>query len=589
MTVREYVGARYVPVFMGDWDIDADYEPLSIVQYQGNSYTSRQKVPHGTDITNEQYWALTGNYNAQIDQYRQEVAALDSHVDSIDEIIPFSDFSPSSTVKDYVDTSIDTVEGHAKTYGNAENNPIFYGADPTGVEDSTDAINDCIEANQGGMVIFSPGTYKVTDAIVTPYQSAKRVSIDFNGAVIDFDGDTAIDAVLHIGGSYPTTGDSQSFYAKNYFSNFTIKSNANADYSIKIANNYKNCCILNGFIWTAKNGIIISDDTATHPSDAYLNNLLIWNSVSANASYNGITIYGSDNKFNYIRSYNFLHDFDVYADANYFEMIHTLGISSGTKNGISYRINVGGDNFFSNIYNDTKKTCIHLMSTATDARVFVTNAKDYSYEHTLDERVFVNAYNAQRAKVKINGIDVSADETSNLYRLFVPYASGEFGEDSTTCFNLESVTTNGRGYATNLFLPNDYIRTANDANTNIYNSKDNLWTECGCLIGNNGKYITILIAGTSFGGIVTLGPDGTIRTSKLLYGDSFDFGTEPITNDLTGSTVKSCKILLKVSGSKAFSINSLASQAGTRYARPAFTTADAVEFQGTPTNTATVA
>ena len=78
MATRQYIGARYVPRFDGNWDNTKDYEPLVIVSYQGNSYTSRTFVPHGTAITNEAYWALTGNYNAQVEAYRQEVQTLES-------------------------------------------------------------------------------------------------------------------------------------------------------------------------------------------------------------------------------------------------------------------------------------------------------------------------------------------------------------------------------------------------------------------------------------------------------------------------------------------------------------------------------
>lgn len=63
-----------------DWDNTKTYEPLTIVYYQGNSYTSRQSVPAGVDITNTTYWALTGNYNAQIEQYRKETASKLSNV-----------------------------------------------------------------------------------------------------------------------------------------------------------------------------------------------------------------------------------------------------------------------------------------------------------------------------------------------------------------------------------------------------------------------------------------------------------------------------------------------------------------------------
>lgn len=71
--VNKYTGLRYVPKFMGQWDNTREYEPLMIVQYQGNSYTSKTYVPIGALIANETYWAITGNYNAQVEQYRQEV------------------------------------------------------------------------------------------------------------------------------------------------------------------------------------------------------------------------------------------------------------------------------------------------------------------------------------------------------------------------------------------------------------------------------------------------------------------------------------------------------------------------------------
>ena len=82
MSVREYIGARYVPLFADpiDWDSTKTYEPLTIVYNQGNSYTSRQYVPAGIDISNDTYWARTGNYNAQIEQYRSEVATFDGRI-----------------------------------------------------------------------------------------------------------------------------------------------------------------------------------------------------------------------------------------------------------------------------------------------------------------------------------------------------------------------------------------------------------------------------------------------------------------------------------------------------------------------------
>lgn len=80
--VTQYIGARYVPLFANpiEWDDKRAYEPLTIVLYQGNSFTTRQYTPAGIDINNDAFWAETGNYNAQVEQYRQEVLSFDARI-----------------------------------------------------------------------------------------------------------------------------------------------------------------------------------------------------------------------------------------------------------------------------------------------------------------------------------------------------------------------------------------------------------------------------------------------------------------------------------------------------------------------------
>lgn len=85
MSVREYIGARYVPLIIGEWSSEVTYEPLSVVTHEGNSYTSRQYVPTGIDITNDAYWALTGNYNAQFEQLRRDVEAFSDDIEAVDD------------------------------------------------------------------------------------------------------------------------------------------------------------------------------------------------------------------------------------------------------------------------------------------------------------------------------------------------------------------------------------------------------------------------------------------------------------------------------------------------------------------------
>lgn len=86
MATMQYIGARYVPRFSDplEWQENLTYEPLTIVTRSGNSYTSKKSVPAGIDpFTNAEYWACTGNYNAQLDDYREAVAQISTELGQI--------------------------------------------------------------------------------------------------------------------------------------------------------------------------------------------------------------------------------------------------------------------------------------------------------------------------------------------------------------------------------------------------------------------------------------------------------------------------------------------------------------------------
>lgn len=68
-----YIGNRYVPKLEGEWNQLKEYEGLSIVTLNGNSYTSKKMVPQGVAITNEEYWVKTGDYNVQVEEFKNEL------------------------------------------------------------------------------------------------------------------------------------------------------------------------------------------------------------------------------------------------------------------------------------------------------------------------------------------------------------------------------------------------------------------------------------------------------------------------------------------------------------------------------------
>lgn len=71
----KYIGLRYVPILADpiEWTSNRTYEHFTIVKHKGNSYTSKVDVPAGIDINNSSYWVMTADFNAQIEQYRQEL------------------------------------------------------------------------------------------------------------------------------------------------------------------------------------------------------------------------------------------------------------------------------------------------------------------------------------------------------------------------------------------------------------------------------------------------------------------------------------------------------------------------------------
>lgn len=102
-----YTGMRYVPVFADppEWSSANTYEPLEIITHKGNSYTSKTFVPVGVDILDPQYWVLTGNYNAQVEQYRQDVADVSDQISAAN-----ANISKINTQIDEIETEIDEIE-----------------------------------------------------------------------------------------------------------------------------------------------------------------------------------------------------------------------------------------------------------------------------------------------------------------------------------------------------------------------------------------------------------------------------------------------------------------------------------------------
>lgn len=127
MAIREYIGARYVPKFMGNYSPTTQYEALSVVEDGlGTSYTSKKPVPAGTPLTDTEYWAVTGSMSGAIISLQNRVSFLENEI---------------ANVK-------------------------YYGATGDGVTDDTAAFVSAI--NSGRPVYVPEGEYVITDYLNIP-------------------------------------------------------------------------------------------------------------------------------------------------------------------------------------------------------------------------------------------------------------------------------------------------------------------------------------------------------------------------------------------------------------------------------------
>lgn len=168
-----YVGHRYVPKIMGEWDNQIQYEGLSIVTYKGTSYTSKKYVPVGIDISNEDFWVITGNYDAQVETYRRDVNRYKEETDK--------------TIDNYKQETTKQVERFNKNLTTQlekiELNVDSFGAIGDGVTDDSQAIQNAADyAFENGLLLGGQGTFLISETLKL------RGNIDLSGVTLLYDG-----------------------------------------------------------------------------------------------------------------------------------------------------------------------------------------------------------------------------------------------------------------------------------------------------------------------------------------------------------------------------------------------------------------
>ena len=339
--VRQYIGARYVPLFAdpAEWDNTKTYEPLTIVLHEGNSYTSRQYVPTGVDITNTDFWALTGNYNAQIEAYRKDTkAALTLAQTNKADLLLKADAATTYS-KTETDDRIETLR--------PVSNVLDYGVKNDGQTDVTDALNSILATGHSNL-FFPDGVYAISDTLNVP--AGSRITLSAGAiirAISDMGTMVALSRVIDSTVSTVVGGNGQ------------IDGNGHAENGIAGAGTTIN---IDGAQISNCKGIALD---LSHAHAAVVNNVMIVGNGSETIAPTTIGIKTNfDSQFSNIRMWCVLKMFET-RGMNLFTNIY--GWSGGAYNG-----SVGFDNYDSNeidirgenIYVDCFLTAIHSSSFA---------------------------------------------------------------------------------------------------------------------------------------------------------------------------------------------------------------------------------
>lgn len=191
MSVREYIGARYMPVFADpiEWDISLSYEPLTVVKNQGTSYVSRRSIPEGIQITNEDYWVRWADYNAQLEEYIRRVNLFDQRItdneDAIEDIngelaiIDANSWVTETRIANNAVTSSKIADGAVNTSDIADN--------AITTSKLAEGMLDYIIREGDNVVVYSDSTFQRNPDLATGiYAKAVYEFLhDLSGATID--------------------------------------------------------------------------------------------------------------------------------------------------------------------------------------------------------------------------------------------------------------------------------------------------------------------------------------------------------------------------------------------------------------------
>ena len=462
----------------GEWSDENSYDYYDVVLSDGTSYIAVQDVPVGTALTDTEYWAKWNDPNAQVKLLQDTVNMFEGRIDAAETEIDGIN-GEITTINGEITTINDKIEQVQTTAESAQQgvttlkttyfkqDPIYYGADPTGAADSTSAIQACVNANHGSTIVFTPGIYKITSAIILPFSPNERTSIDFNGAIIRVN---YAGIGFYVGGdntSSPSTSNQSAGNTSPWgMRNGTITSTDANSLLIKTVENYQNGTI-NNMLFTSPGTVIQIGDTSNYSADIDILDCVFYNNVTTTK--HAIIINALDCSLQHIRSLS-KHPTQVYLGGYcYVHDVHLLGWED---NNSFTGIEIAGSTFTAdNFYADNLKTGIKYVGTST-LNATITNGQLFNYSN-MTKSVYLDLSSATS--------DPLLNFTNNQI-----YGRGKGEVTSVVLPSTEQISwVVSRGFSNNFLsgAPNkqiDYLLAT--SYPQLYNKLNNQWTHIGYII-----------------------------------------------------------------------------------------------------------
>lgn len=244
--LNRIVGARYIPLYMGEHDPNREYEALSVVTKEGNSYTSRQPVPIGIDVTNTTYWYISGNFNSQLSRVLSQIQNLTDRLNNL----LFINVQDYGAVGDGV---TDDTNAFKSAFANTDNKIIFI---PYG----NYLISKSVRVNSNTMVLAYNSTVKGNGVIPFTFVDLNtNVETGYNGT----------HDVKWYGGTIDMLGNQKDamclMHCQNMFFKDIVYTNNKDEHYVEL-NSTQNCifdsCIFQSMTHTTTNHECINIDRA---------------------------------------------------------------------------------------------------------------------------------------------------------------------------------------------------------------------------------------------------------------------------------------------------------------------------------------